>query len=439
MRFSFIFAILALAVNRVHADYADVVLADEPVAYWRLDDSDESALVEETGNVAVGEYINLGGLELESPGAIVGEDGTSVLFSESFGFGCGGLCGRGAAPVGGNLDLGTTVSGLNVTLEAWFQLTPNGEEVLPLAAFPRIFHYNNGDFGQYSFGVVGDDNAGFPATRTVWGARGDGSGSSSNILAAPSNAIESSDAPEWYHLVALLAGDGTLSDGSKIRLFLNGLEQMNLTESDPIFWQAPQASIGARLQNDEATVVQSFPGLLDEVAVYVGELTQEQILEHYLVGIGQLAGLDCDFDFNGTCDIGDIDALMTVVGEETHLADFDLTADGLVDDQDRDAWLVEASDALGFAGTILLGDANLDGTVDANDLNALALTWQTDNHRWSAGNFTGGNSDVADLNALALNWQSGIRAAAATVPEPSGSMIILMLGLIASWRWSRQR
>ena len=58
----------------------------------------------------------------------------------------------------------------------------------------------------------------------------------------------------------------------------------------------------------------------------------------------------------------------------------------------------------------LPGDANLDGKVDAADLNVLAQNWQrSDGVDWEGGDFTGdGRVDAADLNVLAQNWLAGI-------------------------------
>lgn len=428
-------ALLLLTFNvHARADYADIVLADEPIAYWQLDEVDpDGSLIETTGNVPPGTFEDLGGLELGLPGAIVGEDGTSILLSEAFGFGCSGLCSRGVVPVddGSVLNLGTTTAGLDITMEAWFQLVPNSAEVLPAAAFPRIFHYNNTIFGQYAFGVVGDDNAGFEAARTVWAARGTGDPTSSvHIKAAETDAIPPSEDPEWHHFVATI-------EGADMRLFLNAIELFNLTDSDPIFWQARQATIGARLQSNETSVVQSFPGLLDEIAIYDKLLTHDQIARHYLAGIGQLSA-SCDFDGNDACDLDDIDALMNEVAAGSNDSAFDLNADASVDDLDRDAWLAEVGPRNGFAGSYLVGDADLNGTVGSGDLNALALTWQTDNDNWSNGNFTGGGTNAADLNELALNWQDSVPlAGAAAVPEPTG--IVLALGFAVALLALRQQ
>ena len=87
------------------------------------------------------------------------------------------------------------------------------------------------------------------------------------------------------------------------------------------------------------------------------------------------------------------------------------------------------------------GDANLDGRVDAGDLNELAINWQTHDRGWTEADFTGdGLVDAADLNLIALNWQFGVpqiqlvsfddalAAALADVniviPEPTAAIII---------------
>ena len=137
----------------------------------------------------------------------------------------------------------------------------------------------------------------------------------------------------------------------------------------------------------------------------------------------------CDFDLNQICDGADIDALMNEVAAGSNDARFDLTGDGFVDDLDRDRWLADAGPLNGFSGAYLVGDANLDGAVDAQDLNQLGVTWQTDNNNWTNGNFTGSRSDSADLNAIGLNWQNRVAPSAAAVPEPS-TLVLLFAGLL---------
>ncbi len=81
---------------------------------------------------------------------------------------------------------------------------------------------------------------------------------------------------------------------------------------------------------------------------------------------------------------------------------------------------------------LLCSCSDTNGTVDALDLNALALSWQDpDDHNWTSGNFsvTGGPGvNAGDLNELALNWHASSVAAAASqaVPEPTGIGLMLL-------------
>lgn len=263
----------------LRADYMSVVLQDEPVGYWRLGEEDiEDDILDSSGNDLDGMYVSNGnlGLEVGFPGALEDDDDTAVRFQTTPGFGCGD-CGKGEIPVSEELDLGTLVDGSSITLEAWFMLLPSVNAALPPSFFSRIFHYNNEGLGQYAFGIVGDSNAGFPGARTVWAAQGDGGGSGGVIKAARTDAIEPSDDEEWHHFVAVI------EDGEFL-LYLDGEELEELDDSDPVAWQAIQATIGARVQNNQS-LVQAFPGLIDELAVYDEALSDERICAHYEAGI----------------------------------------------------------------------------------------------------------------------------------------------------------
>ncbi len=145
---------------------------------------------------------------------------------------------------------------------------------------------------------------------------------------------------------------------------------------------------------------------------------------NYGLGLTEGSG---DFNGDGMLDTLDIDALMQEVAAGTNNSDFDLTSDGLVNDDDRDQWLTDAGPPNGFSGPILVGDSNLDGQVNATDLNALAISWQQDVHNWTDGNYTGSAVNAADLNAMAVNWQESVPVAAAAVPEPSVKLLLMFV------------
>ncbi len=88
--------------------------------------------------------------------------------------------------------------------------------------------------------------------------------------------------------------------------------------------------------------------------------------------------------------------------------EFDLNNSGAVG-QDDVEFLVE-----NIIGTFM-GDANLDGKVNAMDLNQVGINWQRmDGAGWENGDFTGnGAVNAQDLNLIGINWRAGEAAVAA--------------------------
>jgi hypothetical protein len=398
-------------VGSVRADYVAEVLRDNPVAYWRLGEMNiDAPIVDLTGNVPDGDWDDFGGLDFGYDGAIVGDSNTAVKFAEPSNFSCG-ACSRGVIPVGGVLDLGTVDSDQPITLEAWFKILPSVDEGLPITSFPRIFHYNNFDGGQYAFGVVGDNNAGFEGQRTVWAGRGDGGDSGVVIMSGETDMITPSLDEEWFHFVALL-------DADDVRLFLNGEELGDVFDSDPIFWQAEQATIGARVQSDGVSLTQPFPGLIDELAIYNTLLSPERIQAHYLAGIGELATID-------------IDTLQAAIRAGTNDPNFDLNGDGLVNGADQDEFVRNTLNTW-------TGDSNLDGEFNSSDFVFVFTQGEYEdndpsdpstilNSTWADGDWNAdGEFDSSDFVRAFQEggYEQGPRAAVASVPEPTGALIL---------------
>ena len=128
-------------------------------------------------------------------------------------------------------------------------------------------------------------------------------------------------------------------------------------------------------------------------------------------------GLLGDFDGDGeyTCD--DIDALVIHIRDGMSDSQFDLNGDGSVDGGDIDQWLDIAGNA-NQGRPYLSGDANLNGIVDAQDLNVVGQAWLQQVDGWCAGDFTAdGLVDPGDLNELGQNWQMSAPLAAARAPR----------------------
>ena len=142
-------------------------------------------------------------------------------------------------------------------------------------------------------------------------------------------------------------------------------------------------------------------------------------------------GVTGDLTGDGAVDANDIDFLSATINRGTAVTAYDLDGNGTVDATDR-VFLVE-----NVLGTFM-GDANLDGRVDASDLNAVGLHWQQTGGclRWEQGNFDGNDLlDAGDLNAIGINWLSGTRA----VPAPVAAAPRLPLRSTRPARTSRRR
>ena len=118
-------------------------------------------------------------------------------------------------------------------------------------------------------------------------------------------------------------------------------------------------------------------------------------------------------DFNGDVqvDARDIDLLIDAVNRDSVNGDYVLSGTLPTPELQEVDYFVEV-----FLGTFF-GDANLDLSVGAEDLNRIGVNWLSKGCRgWRDGDFNGdGIVNAADLNALGVNW---LRANAAAARAP---------------------
>ncbi len=108
-----------------------------------------------------------------------------------------------------------------------------------------------------------------------------------------------------------------------------------------------------------------------------------------------------DFDSDGDYDCDDIDDLVAMIASGANNVTFDMNSDGLVDTADLHEWLtVAGAGNLPSGNPYLMGDANLDGTVDGQDF----IKWNnnkfTTGAGWCGGDFNAdGTTDGQDYIA----------------------------------------
>lgn len=149
-----------------------------------------------------------------------------------------------------------------------------------------------------------------------------------------------------------------------------------------------------------------------------------------IFGSNESMGNVLDFNGDSLVDVSDVDELVVAIASGDTDEIYDVNGDGSVDRSDLDQWLSDGGTLNGFADGYLGGDANLDGTVNAVDLNALGGNWQGTPNGWSGGDFDADGAAIAtDLNILGNNWLRSSNAAAAPVPEPSTGLMGIICGL----------
>jgi len=221
--------------------YSDEVIADAPLAYWRLDETSGT-----TANDAIGSNHGTytGGYTLNQPG-IPSTGRPAALFNGSSGY----------VALGAPAVLNLTAAW---TLEAWVYLTstPNGCGVICEQ------YTGGGDNVLYALGF----GLNSPGATLEMGYRG------LNWRWTIGSALSLN---AWHHTV------GTW-DGTTQRLYADGTQVASTTPAD-----APVAGINALYigRRHDGTGNSFFPGRIDEVAIYGVALPASRILDHYNAGI----------------------------------------------------------------------------------------------------------------------------------------------------------
>ncbi|SDO31354.1 PKD repeat-containing protein [Nakamurella panacisegetis] len=236
---------ISMTTNAAASPYAQLVLADQPTGFWRLDEASGKTLYDWAGSA---DAATSTGLTRGTVGAIAGDSDRATTFS-------GSSTGYGAAPasaVGANDPL---------TLEAWVKTTSSsGGAILALGnaatgtstVTDRVLYMDNS--GRILFGV----NNGTPQAISSVSTYRDG---------------------VWHHVVATLGGDGSSLYVDGIRVARNSA--LNSASASAGYWRIGGDNLTGWPNKPTSNYLSAG---IDEAAVYPRTLTAQQIAAHAVAG-----------------------------------------------------------------------------------------------------------------------------------------------------------
>jgi hypothetical protein len=225
--------------------YAAAVLADSPIAYWRLDETSGTTARDSSGHGNDGTYIGV--VSHGTAGAIASDPDTATTFDGATGY-----------MDGGNRFAFTGQQALS--LEAWVKANST-------TSYLGIASREDTSGGPPSEGYV------------LFVSPSDGVFGFQRLDGASQTTVTSmsvASASAYVHIVATY-------DGSQMSIYVNGASELTQTASFPIAGAMNDFVVGAEAGGAEAF----FDGAMDEVAVYDHVLTPAQVSTHYMVGTGQ--------------------------------------------------------------------------------------------------------------------------------------------------------
>lgn len=220
-------------------DYASTILADNPLAYWRLGEKPGNFVARDEIGSHDGQY---DACTLGVPGAIANDAAASFVPDKS----------SLAVPVG--FDFGGVAA---FSIEAWIK--PAVSTALYRHAFTQVWNDN----GRQGFSLL-IDNGSYAVERFV-----DDNNESKIVapIAAPVGA--------FAHVVATY-------DGAALRLYVDGNTMGKNADTRSLQSKPSPVFIGASGKQQQVV-----DGVVDEVAVYGTALTEAQVKAHHAAGLAR--------------------------------------------------------------------------------------------------------------------------------------------------------
>jgi hypothetical protein len=225
--------------------YAQVVLSDNPLAYWRFDETSGTTAIDSSGNGNTGTYV--GGVTLGKPGAIVGDPGTSVGFDGTTAWMNAG-------------DVFAFIGNTPCSFEAWVNPVTDTN-------YHNVLSRSDGQGGSTTGYLMYIEPASAPALMDF-----------AHYLGGASSIAESNTpiaTGTFTHLVGAY-------DGTSLFIYANGV----LLNQNTATIATPTTVNGLVVGAQSGGLTSWFNGEIDEVAVYGTALTLARIQAHYAKGMG---------------------------------------------------------------------------------------------------------------------------------------------------------
>jgi hypothetical protein len=226
-------------------NYVNDVLADNPAAYWRLDENRGTTVFDRTNHLNTGAFVHQP--TLGATGALTGDSDTAVTFN--------GTNQYAQVPYQSALNPAPPYS-----IEAWAKVTGGAGKFRTVVMSRDI-----GPMRGYMLLAGSDDR---------WQAWVGAGGTAWKKVIGPSLTLNA-----WTHLVVTVA---PVSGGYQVTLYVNGAQAAQSTFTTVRANTVRPLRLGAGAT--EGNPIQYFPGTLDEVGVYNTALSPDRVSAHYTRG-----------------------------------------------------------------------------------------------------------------------------------------------------------
>ncbi len=271
-------ALLLMTVTMTaSADYRDEVLADNPIGYWRLTETDENApAADETANNRPLTYNNFTSASFATPGPFIDDIVTAPSFVTDD---------QNSISASDPLDFGFA-AGQSFSYDFFLRTSPAASPN-QVGVVTKGYTTTNQVLPWYLSRIEQADGATEFFTRNT------------AAVSQQANGIIDVSDESWHHITAVY--DVAAAEN---RIYVDGV-------LDAVKTDVPEDDYGT---NSEVFTLGThfdrfFTGQLAEVAIYDQALTEERIQAHFdaAVLVPELPG---DFNFDGNIDLGDYDVLL---------------------------------------------------------------------------------------------------------------------------------